>query len=62
MTVAELKKRLQKAPDDIEVIIEADKGRKFHILTAKKRNISAGHRFDVVFWIATGKLKETENG
>lgn len=55
MTVGELRERLAKEDDDLEVIIEADKGRKFRVLTAKERHVSAGHKAISIFWIATGK-------
>jgi len=55
MKVAELKKRLSKADDELEVIIESEKGKKFNVLTAKIRPVRVGHKACAVFWIATNK-------
>ena len=54
VNVGELKKRLSSVDNGLEVVIEADKGRRFSVLTAKRRGIRAGHGSGDYFWIATG--------
>jgi len=57
MTVKELKIKLGKLDDDLFVVIEGEKGKKFNVLTVKKRNWSAGHHFFIkICWILPGEL------
>jgi len=55
MTVGELKKRLGKMPEDIPIVIEAKAGKKFHLLSAKRRTLRAGHRNDAYCWLPIGE-------
>lgn len=59
MTVKQLKMRLEKMPDDMPVIIEAENGRKFTLLTAKKRTLRAGHGDTGYCWLCIGEYVDS---
>jgi len=54
ITVKELKQKLNKLDDSLPVIIEVERGKRFHLLTAKKRVYQAGHKFDEYCWLPIG--------
>ena len=55
MKVKDLKKKLDKLDENLDVIIEAEKGAKFHLLTAKKRCWQAGHKCVDYCWLPIGR-------
>jgi len=56
MLVGDLIKRLEKLPSDLPVIIECERGRRYELITAKCRVITAGHNYMKYCWLPTGKL------